>query len=76
MPSFARREIVDSQQVGVYHCVARCVRRAFLCGWDQLSGKSFDHRKQWIQQRLDLAALFAIDICGFAVVSNHLRGET
>jgi hypothetical protein len=74
MPSFARREIVDPYQVGIYHCVARCVRRAFLCGWDALSGKSFDHRKQWVQQRLEeLAALFAVDICGFAVLSNHLH---
>ena len=50
------------------------MRRAFLCGWDALSGKSFDHRKQWVQQRLEeLAALFAVDICGFAVLSNHLH---
>jgi len=74
MPSFARREIVDQDQVGVYHCVARCVRRAFLCGADPLSGTSFDHRKDWVQQRLEeLAALFAVDICGFAVLSNHLH---
>jgi hypothetical protein len=74
MPSFARREIVDQDQVGVYHCVARCVRRAFLCGADPLSGKSFEHRKDWVQQRLEeLAALFAVDICGFAVLSNHLH---
>lgn len=74
MPSFARREIVDADQVGVYHCIARCVRRAFLCGQDALSGKSFDHRKEWAQQRLEqLAAIFAIDVCGFAVLSNHLH---
>ncbi|MBI3463472.1 MAG: hypothetical protein HY000_10505 [Planctomycetes bacterium] len=74
MPSFARREIVDQDQVGIYHCIARCVRRAFLCGADALSGKSFDHRKEWIQQRLEqLAAVFAIDVCGFAVLSNHLH---
>ena len=74
MPAFARREIVDQDQVGFYHCVARCVRRAFLCGCDALTGKSFEHRKEWAQQRLqDLATVFAIDICGFAVLSNHLH---
>ena len=50
MQSFARREIVDPDQVGIYHCIARCVRRAFLCGMDPLFGKSFDHRKEWVQQ--------------------------
>ena len=74
MPSFARREIVDQDQVGFYHCIARCVRRAFLCGADIVSGKSFDHRKAWVQQRLEeLAAVFAVDVCGFAVLSNHLH---
>ena len=74
MPAFARHEIVDQNQVGFYHCIARCVRRAFLCGFDSLTGKSFEHRKDWVRQRLeDLAAIFAIDVCGFAVLSNHLH---
>ena len=38
MPAYARREIVDEDHVGVYHCIARCVRRAFLCGTDTYSG--------------------------------------
>ncbi len=74
MPAHPRREIVANDQVGVYHCIARCVRRAFLCGADFVSGKNFDHRKGWIRDRLQkLASIFGIEICGYAVMSNHLH---
>lgn len=50
------------------------MRRAWLCGQDQLTGRSFDHRKQWLQDRLELlAGCFAIDVLAFAVMSNHLH---
>ncbi len=72
--TIARREIVADGEVGAYHCIARCVRRAFLCGKDELTGKSFDHRKQWVRDRLEqLAGVFAIDVGGFAVMDNHLH---
>jgi REP element-mobilizing transposase RayT len=74
MPAYARRQIVEECQVGAYHCVARCVRRAFLCGQDAVSGKNYDHRKLWIQHRVEeLAGVFAVDVLGFSVMSNHLH---
>ncbi len=74
MPAYARREIVPSGEVGVYHCVARCVRRAFLCGVDFYSGQDYEHRRDWIRERLEhLASIFAIDICVYTVMSNHLH---
>ena len=74
MPSYARREIVADGEVGIYHCVNRCVRRAWLCGKDPVSGKSYNHRKDWIQDRLEeLAGIFAVDILGFAVMANHVH---
>ena len=32
MPRIPRREVVSPGEVAVFHCVNRCVRRAFLCG--------------------------------------------
>ncbi|HEX7377547.1 MAG TPA: hypothetical protein VF278_10570 [Pirellulales bacterium] len=74
MPAYARCEIVDEINVGVYHCVSRCVRRAFLCGQDPLSSQNFDHRKNWIQDGMEsLAGIFAVDVLGFSVMSNHIH---
>jgi hypothetical protein len=74
MPAYARSHIVPPDEVGVYHCMARCVRRAFLCGVDPLTKHDYDYRKEWIRERLELlASVFAIDICGYAVMSNHLH---
>ena len=74
MPTYARGQIVVEDMVGVYHCIARCVRRAFLCGIDPYTGQDYSHRKEWILDRLrNLAGLFAIEVCGYSVMSNHLH---
>jgi hypothetical protein len=74
MPRLPRKLVFDRTQVGVYHCMNRCVRRAFLCGNDAVSGKSYEHRKQWLQDRLEfLAPRFAVDILGFSVMGNHVH---
>jgi hypothetical protein len=38
MPSYARKEIVHEGEVEAFHVYSRCVRRAFLCGEDPLTG--------------------------------------
>jgi hypothetical protein len=59
---------------GAFHCVQRCVRRAFLCGVDGYTGKSYEHRKVWLEDRIRLVAEgFAVAIHAYAVMSNHLH---
>ena len=70
----ARGEVVDDQNIGIYHCWVRCVRRAFLCGQDPYTGQDFEHRKDWVRERLQLlAGVFGIEILTYAVMSNHVH---
>ena len=70
----ARTTLIPVGSPGTFHCVQRCVRRAFLCGTDRYTGQSFEHRKTWVEQRLHLLAdCFAIAIHAYAVMSNHLH---
>lgn len=63
-----RRMLVDLGVTRYYHCISRCVRKAMLCG------EGHEHRKQWIENRLELLAQqFAVSVCGFAVMDNHLH---
>ena len=67
-----RRAQVALSATPYYHCVARCVRRAYLCGRDDYTGKNFEHRRQWLLDRIGQQAnVFAIDVCSYAIMSNH-----
>ena len=67
-----RSKYIQDGQEGVYHCFSRCVRRAFLYGFDPLTSRDFSHRKAWLVERLRLlAALFAIEVCAYAIMENH-----
>ena len=58
-----RKTLVSLDATPYYHCIARCVRRAFLCGKDTLTGQSFEHRREWVEDKLlELATIFTTQI--------------
>jgi hypothetical protein len=66
--TIARSQLIDPTLTRWYHCVSRCVRRAFLLG------EGSDDRKGWVEKRLEeLAEIFAIAVGGFSVMDNHLH---
>jgi len=74
MARLARRDVVDPAVIQVMNCSNRCVRRAFLCGDDPVTGKSFEYRRGWIRRRMEfLSSIFGIDCLTYAILSNHFH---
>lgn len=43
-------------------------------GDDPLTGRNYDHRKRWLENKLEVhAAYFGIDLLGYAIMSNHFH---
>ena len=69
-----RRDVLAEGEIQVVHCINRCVRRAYLCGQDPLTGTDYEHRRELIRQRLEfLAGTMGIEVLGYAVMSNHFH---
>jgi hypothetical protein len=74
MPTYARSQIVLEDQVGVYHCIARCVRRAFVSGVDPYTGQDFLSKLSWfmrcLREKTEWKRCAALVGC-----SNRRRGD-
>ncbi|MCR9291378.1 MAG: hypothetical protein NXI32_01585 [bacterium] len=74
MAKLPRQDVFSPDEIACVHVMNRTVRRCFLMGDDPISGKNFDHRKLWMDQKLELhAANFGIDLLGQAILSNHFH---
>jgi len=69
-----RCEVFSPSSVSIVHCINRAVRRAMLCGQCPYTGKSYEHRRDWIKTRLQfLAQFYAIDILAYSIMGNHFH---
>ena len=67
-----RKHLVCAADTPYFHISARCVRPALLCGTHRYSGKSYEHRRDWIDAGIRvLSSLFSIDLHACAVLSSH-----
>jgi hypothetical protein len=72
MMSSHRKRKVNLTETPYRLFVCKCVRNAFLCGVDKVTGHSFEHRRHWLEERLMLlSTVFTIDICGYAVTNTQ-----
>ena len=64
--------LVSIENTLFYHCISRCIRMAWLTGVDKYTGKSYEHRREWVEFRiLELAQIFAIDVAVYGAVSIY-----
>lgn len=67
-----RKQLISLIDTPWYHCVTKCVRRAWICGVDPYDGRDYSHRRQWVVDRMNhLTQAFSIDIASYAIMSNH-----
>ena len=68
----SRNQIIVPESTKYYHCISRCVRRAFLCGEDKNTGKNYDYRRSIIEKEmLKYSRIFCLNVYSYCVMSNH-----
>ena len=59
--AIARKSLIDLYETPYYHIILRCVRRVFLCSEDKYSGNNYNHRRQWVLDKIHLYRKWMID---------------
>ena len=68
------RQLVDQEHAACYHVTSRCVRRAWLSGYDPYTRRDCSHRRRWVSGRIaHLERYFAVETLGHAVMSTHFH---
>jgi len=63
---------IDLTLTTKFHCCTRAVRKAFILDDQSKDAPDKIDRRKWIEDRiLFLTTVFAIDVCAYAVMSNH-----
>lgn len=74
MTRLTREQLFTPDEEAIVHVMNRTVRRCFLMGQDILTGRNYDYRKDWIEQRIEyLAQFFGIDVLCYSILSNHFH---
>lgn len=74
MTRLTRQQLFTPDEMAIVHVSNRAVRRCFLMGYDQFTGRNYDYRKDWIERRIEyLARYFSIDVLAYSIMSNHLH---
>jgi REP element-mobilizing transposase RayT len=74
MTRLTREQLFTPDEIVTVHVMNRAVRRCFLMGYDQYSGRNYDYRKDWIELRIEhLAKFFSIDVLAYSILSNHFH---
>ncbi len=69
-----RSGVFSASEICICHGVQRWVRRAWLAGVDEKTGKDYSYRKEWIRRRLEaLASTWSVDVLTYAIMSNHIH---
>lgn len=76
MATYARSQITAPEsQVASYLLTNRVVRKTWLFGRDKSSGKDYDYRKKWVEDRINdvIDKAFFMDLHTYVIMSNHFH---